>query len=181
MRPSIIVEFGANNGDSSLNFLKALDDNAKLYSYDINPIVMAHDDTRFTFYKKPHSDFIETDIGGINKRIDLALFDYSDFKEMSKGFIKIVSYMSPNGIIIVHNTGLHYKEQVKCSCDFEKYCGGAHQNETRLFVNWILDNYPEWQTMQIHSYKTWRHGLTLLQKKFKLGVDLKDVNECKTG
>jgi hypothetical protein len=115
-----------------------------------------------------------------NRKIDFVLIDYSNFETMKIGFNKIINHMSPNGIIAVHNTGLHFNEANKCSCDFDNFCGGLHQIETRLFVNWILENQTEWQTINMHSFKIWRHGLTLFQRKYKLGIQIeKNEKKCK--
>ena len=169
IKPSIVLEFGTNDGHSSLNMLKALENNAKFYSYDIQKLNSMQNDPRFKFYEKSHSDFIASDVIN-NLTIDFVLIDYSNFETMKIGFTKMINQMSPNGVIAFHNTGLHVNEIDKCSCDFENYCGGLHQIETRLFVNWILENHTDWQVINIHSYKFWRHGLTLFQKKFKLGI-----------
>jgi predicted O-methyltransferase YrrM len=179
-RPSIVLEFGSNNGHSSFNLLKALDNDAKLYSYDIQMFnSKSQNDPRFKFYQKSHSDFIVSDLID-NRKIDFVLIDYSNFETMKIGFNKIINHMSPNGIIAVHNTGLHFNEADKCSCDFDNFCGGLHQIETRLFVNWILENQTEWQTINLHSFKIWRHGLTLFQRKYKLGIKIeKYEKKCK--
>jgi hypothetical protein len=79
----------------------------------------------------------------------------------------------------VHATGLHIREFGDgCSCDANKYCGGPHQKDERLFINWIIENYPEWQVVELHSFNFWRHGLTILQKKYKLGVATLDNINC---
>jgi hypothetical protein len=52
-------------GNSALNFLKALDQDAKLYSYDIiswNPSAAAYNDSRLKFHLKSQLDFNLTDI-----------------------------------------------------------------------------------------------------------------------
>ena len=51
LRPKTVIEFGYSGGVSALNFLKALDEDDKLYSYDINPAT-SHNDKRLKFYQK---------------------------------------------------------------------------------------------------------------------------------
>src|SRR5437868_1698235 len=38
----------------------------------------------------------------------------------------------------------------------------------REFVNWLLDEHPEFSQLHLHSDRTLRHGLTLLQRNGKL-------------
>ena len=181
IRPKTVVEFGFAFGSSSLNFLKALDKDAKLYSYDIiewNKNASAFTDSRFKFHLKSQTDFDLTDVD--NRIIDFVFFDDGHiFSVNSKAFNIINDKIALNGILIVHDTGLHRHEYGDgCTCDAPKYCGGAHQKDERVFINWILDNHPEWQVIQIHSFNFWRHGLTIMQKKYKLGVDTVDNKNC---
>ena len=181
IRPKVIVEFGANNGFGSLNFLKAIDEDSKLYSYDINPFnkdSLANEDKRFIFYRKSHSDFDQMDVG--NQTIDFVFVDYAHTDTMKTGFKKIINQISFNGIIAIHNTGLHVSEQANCVCDYENYCGGAHQKDARAFINWIIENYTEWHVLEMHSFKIFRHGLTFLQKIYQLSEKQADSSNCKS-
>ena len=184
LRPKTIVEFGFSHGVSSWNFLKALDSDAKLFSYDIfkyNPSALAFNDTRFKFYLKSQTEFQHSDID--NRTIDIAFFDDGHIFNINKEAFKLLEdKMSPNGITIVHDTGLHSEKLESfemCVCDFPNYCGAAHQTDERHFINWIIDNYQNWQVIHLHSFNIFRHGFTILQKKYKLSVDSQDRNICK--
>jgi hypothetical protein len=52
----------------------------------------------------------------------------------TNAFVKVIEYLAPNAVIVVHDTGLHaLKREIfeMCSCDFENYCGAAHQHDNR--------------------------------------------------
>ena len=182
LKPKTVVEFGFRFGFSAWNFLKSLDSDARLYSYDINndnPQAPAHSDKRFKFYLKSMTEFNSNDID--NRLIDIALIDAGHVYD-----INIITYkllldkMSLNSVIIVHDTGVHFDESYLCACDSgTKYCGGQHQPDNRKFVNWIQENYPDWQMIHFHSFNIYRHGLTILQRKYKLGTESLDTNLCK--
>ena len=183
LRPKTLIEFGFGEGASSTNFLKALDQDARMYTYDIeilNKNAPAFNDSRFKFIPRSQTEFNPDDFE--NRIIDFAYLDNGLFFEKEKIlFPKLILQMSKNGIIVVHDTGLHVDDIVKtnpCSCDFEGLCGVLHCAPERQFVNWILDNYPEWQVIELHSFNFWRHGLTILQKKYKLGVTIVDNKNC---
>ncbi len=183
LRPKTVVEFGFSGGVSSFNFLQALDPDSKLYSYDIflhNPTAKAFNDARFKFHLKSQADFQLSDID--NRTIDIVFFDDGHIFEINKqAFIKIEDKVALNSISVVHDTGLHVKKigpfEV-CTCDGLKLCGAAHQLDERLFINWIIDNYPNWQVIQLHSFNIFRHGFTIMQKKFNLSVDSQDRAKC---
>ena len=88
--------------------------------------------------------------------------------------------MSPFGIIIVHDTGLHVNDIVKgtCSCEFPNKCGVLHCPPERQFINWIGENYPEWQIINVHTFVQYRHGLTLIQRKHKLTLEPAHASKC---
>ena len=183
LRPKTVVEFGFSGGVSSFNFLQALDLDSKLYSYDIhlyNPAAKAFNDSRFKFHLKSQTDFEFSDID--NRTIDIAFFDDGHIFEINKeAFIKLEDKMSLNSVTVVHDTGLHIEKIEpfeQCVCDAKEYCGAAHQLDERLFINWIIDNYTNWQIIQLHSFNIFRHGFTIMQKKYKLGVDVQDRGYC---
>jgi predicted O-methyltransferase YrrM len=177
LRPKTVLEFGYSSGFSALNFLKALDEDAKLFSYDINPAI-PHNDKRFKFFRKSQTEFVFSDVE--NRKIDLAFFDDGHIFKVNKyAFEQIKNYFAPNAIIVVHDTGLHISnvstERLQiCVCDFENYCGVAHQYEERGFINWIETSYPEWDAIHLHSINIFRHGLTILQKKYSLSMTESD-------
>ena len=178
LRPKTVTEFGYSSGVSALNFLKALDEDAKLYSYDINPAT-PHNDQRLKFYKKSQTEFLFSDVD--NRTIDLAFFDAGHLFYMNKyAFEQIINFLAPNAVIVVHDTGLHVQKKFSfemCVCDFENYCGSVHQNDERRFINWIITTYPEWEVIHLHSFNIFRHGFTLLQKKYSLSMT--ETDECK--
>ncbi len=176
VRPKTVIEFGYYQGYSSYNFLKALDEDAKLYSYDINPKT-PHNDKRFKFHQKSQTDFIFSDVD--NRKIDLVFFDSVHYMKLNTiTYEKLKNYLAPNAIIVIHDTGLHFidrfneqKKHGKCtSCDFENHCGYAHQPGERKFVNWMLSTYPDWSVIELHSFSIMRHGLTILQRKYNLSL-----------
>ena len=67
LRPKTGIELGFYEGFSSYNFLKALDEDAKLYSYD-NDLKTPHNDKRFKFYQKSQTEFSFSDVD--NQKID---------------------------------------------------------------------------------------------------------------
>ena len=178
LRPKTVTEFGYGGGVSALNFLKALDEDAKLYSYDINPAT-PHNDQRLKIYKKSQTEFLFSDVD--NRTIDLAFFDAGHLFYMNKyAFEQIINFLAPNAVIVVHDTGLHVQKKFSfemCVCDFENYCGSVHQNDERRFINWIITTYPEWEVIHLHSFNIFRHGFTLLQKKYSLSMT--ETDECK--
>ena len=181
LRPKTVTEFGYSSGVSALNFLKALDEDAKLYSYDINPAT-PHNDQRLKFYKKSQTEFLFSDVD--NRTIDLAFFDAGHLFYMNKyAFEQIINFLAPNAVIVVHDTGLHVQKKFSfemCVCDFENYCGSVHQNDERRFINWIITTYPEWEVIHLHSFNIFRHGFTILQKKYSLSLERVDSsNRCK--
>ena len=186
IRPKTIVEFGFYVGDSSINFLKALDPDAKMYSFDIelrNPNARSLTDLRFKFIKKSQTDFDPTDVD--NRTIDIAYLDDGHQFSLQTGlFPKLIKQVSKNGIIVIHDTGLHiYMNSIQiekdCVCDFENLCGIQHAVGERQFVNWILENYPEWEVINFHSFEVHRHGLTFLQRKYKFGLESVGKQKCK--
>ena len=186
IRPKTVVEFGFYKGDSSLNFLKALDSDAKLYSYDIklhNPSAESLKDLRFKFFEKSQTDFDPKDVD--NRIIDIAFLDAGHRLSLETGlFPKLIEQVAKNGIIVIHDTGLHVSLSSRqmendCVCDFENLCGYPHCYEERQFVNWILENYPEWEIINFHSFEVHRHGLTFLQRKYKFGIEYVDKKDCK--
>jgi predicted O-methyltransferase YrrM len=124
MRPKIVVEAGMSTGYSTVNLLSALDNDSRLFTYDIlknNPSSKAFKDTRFRFLLKSQTEFEHEDID--NLIIDLAILDSSHvFEDETEFWRKLVNYLSINAIVIIHDTGLHNKNFNKnkfyCTCDF---------------------------------------------------------------
>lgn len=186
LRPKSVVECGMYQGYSTQNILSALDSNAKLYTFDIQLInrkAIAFNDIRFKFIKKSQADFDTNDVD--NKLIDLVYLDDGHIFDVNvKFWEKILPSLTYNAVVIMHDTGLHINDEEKyaknCVCEFNNsYCGWAHCIDDRHFINWVIDKYPEWSVINFHSFNIYRHGLTILQRKFKLEVKNADRNKCK--
>jgi predicted O-methyltransferase YrrM len=181
--PKTIVEFGFYQGHSAFNFLQAMAPDAYLFSYDIsdeslriaNTDFAAH--SHFRFLHKSQTDFLHSDID--NRMIDLLFFDAShDLQLNQQTFEAVVSALSEDSIVCIHDTGLWNKDhcseihrnfiQEQGSNHWVDSASYAHQNDERIFVNWILDTYPAFQAIHFHSMNSLRHGLSVLQRKRKL-------------
>lgn len=183
IRPKIIVEFGFLEGHSSRNFIKAMSNDCKLYSYDIKDIAKeaskSINDKRFKFIFKNQQDFEKQDID--NNLIDLLFMDAGHKFDISvKTFEKVKGSLNNNSIVVIHDTGSWNTDFLDSS-----YCknGGlketksryyidekefVHRAEERKFVNYLKDKFPEFNQIHLHSLNTLRHGMTLLQKNEKL-------------
>lgn len=181
--PRTILEFGFLHGLSSYNFLRALPADAQLFSYDIDPHaeqIASHQfpkDRRFNFLRKSQSDFAQTDIGG--RPIDMVFFDAShDLQTNQNTFTAIQTALSDDSIVCIHDTGAWQRTLfTPAQHDFVKQTGPEywldeslylHRNEERMFVNWILDTYPPFQAVHLHSTRALRHGISILQRKGRL-------------
>lgn len=183
--PQTIVEFGFFHGHSAFNFLQSMPENARLYSYEISDESAQRaaqefpKDAGFKFLHKSQTEFCPTDID--TRKIDLVFFDAAhDLKLNQQTFELIYPSLSAEAILCIHDTGLWNKthfldvhttfvqeEDGKNWVDKRSY---AHQNEERIFVNWILDTYPAFQAVHFHSMNTLRHGLSLLQQNRRLST-----------
>jgi predicted O-methyltransferase YrrM len=178
--PKTIVEFGFYHGHSAFNFLQAMASDAYLFSYDIsdesqriaNTNFSSYD--RFRFLHKSQRDFLPSDID--YRMIDLLFFDAShDLQLNQQTFEAVVPALSEDSIICIHDTGLWNKKY--CLDIHRKFIDEqgrnhwvddisyAHQNDERMFVNWILDRHPAFQAVHLHSMHSLRHGLSVLQRK----------------
>lgn len=187
IRPRVVVEAGMGHGHSSTNILKALDADSLLFTYDIvvfNKSAHAFHDSRFKLVNKSQSRFEHSDIDF--KRVDLAYLDNGHYLNVEKEFWqRILPVLAPDAIVAIHDTGLHVNAQLaheldtcECVCEFERVCGFMHCPPERLFVNWIIEKYPEWSVMHIHSFNVYRHGLTILQRKRPLETKPKAKKYC---
>jgi predicted O-methyltransferase YrrM len=179
IRPKTIVEFGFSRGHSALNFLQALDGNGELYSYDISNASADCAAKKFSkkknfhFVKKSQEQFSPTDIRG--RLIDFVFFDGSHVNITGQiTFKAILPSLAENAIVAVHDTGVWQREHFLPDHDqFQKrYPEGwlngqefQHRKEEREFVNWIAENYPEFQLIHFHSSNCIRHGITLMQRQ----------------
>lgn len=159
--PKTLVEFGHYWGESARKLLEVMDNESHLYSFD-NTKNASVVDNRFTFYKLSQTDIDKTDI----KDIDFVFLDAShDFKLNKETWLKLLPKLSENAIIAVHDTGTWYKGNVfEIPYGHDTDHGYLHCPGEVDFVNWIKENYPDYQQIHFHSTRQIRHGITLLQK-----------------
>jgi predicted O-methyltransferase YrrM len=178
IRPKTLVEFGFNNGNSTYSLLKAIDKDCLLFSYDISNkskwIAERYFSKRFKNFKflhKGQDDFDPADCEF--RKIDYVFFDAShDFQINSKTFLRLYENLSANAIVMIHDTGLWNADLLlKMHHDllpllkYKEVQGRiAHQYDERLFVNWVCENFPEFEVIHFHSENVLRHGLTLLSR-----------------
>jgi predicted O-methyltransferase YrrM len=183
-RPKTIVEFGFSRGHSSLNFLQALQGSGKVFSFDISSaaeeIARQNFNTveNFKFIRKAQQDFSAQDID--NREIDFLFFDGAHELVVGRAtFAACLPSLSAEAIVAVHDTGVwnrcHFSE---CHRKFSATRRGSwlngeefqHQKEEREFVNWIANQFEEFQVIHLHSKNCIRHGLTLLQRRRLLEI-----------
>lgn len=157
-QPKNIIEFGTQNGASTLAMLEVLPEDATLQSYDpYKQHNISH--PQFIFQQKSQTEVDDT-------LADLVFFDGShEIKSNIEAFNKL--NLAENAIIAIHDTGL-WKEVYESNGGIMTPEGYAHQPHEREFVNWIKENHPEYQIINLHTQRAFRHGLTLIQKYRKL-------------
>lgn len=164
--PKTLVEFGFLHGDSAKKMLEVMDNEAHLYSFD-NTTNGKDLGSNFTFHKLSQTEIDKTDI----KDIDFVFIDASHEIELNKEtFKKLLPLLTEKAIIIIHDTGswcdgnVWELERGRLNPDGS----WTHCPDEVDFVNWIKENYPEWQQIHLHSKRQLRHGMTLLQKYVKI-------------
>jgi len=185
LRPAVIVEFGFHCGHSAFNFLEAISPACHLYSYDIDDRAERIARERFRrvpqlhFLRKSQADFCAADIGG--QHIDLCFLDASHQLELNQAtFRKLEASLSEAAIIVVHDTGTWAKEYFGPSQ--ARYAAEVPGNwisplefqpcrEEREFVNWVLTHCPGFSEIHLHSTRTLRNGMTLIQKSRPLPTE----------
>ncbi|HEX8204553.1 MAG TPA: class I SAM-dependent methyltransferase, partial [Solirubrobacteraceae bacterium] len=79
VRPQTVLEFGFGEGRSAFNFLRALDRDARLYTFDVDETAarlaaqLFGGDERVRFLRKSQGDFEPSDVEG--RTVDLVLLD----------------------------------------------------------------------------------------------------------
>ena len=179
LRPLTVVEFGFQTGQSSFNFLRALDDEARLYSFDINAGCekvaerrFGHD-PRFRLLLKSQETIEPQDVDG--RPVDFVFIDAAHDSRLNQiTFERLLPMLSPTALIAIHDTGTVPRELFPSwhwLLDTEENWVDGHyegQPGEREFVNWMLDEHPEFSQLHLHSERTLRHGITLLQRSAKL-------------
>ncbi|MEO5917153.1 MAG: class I SAM-dependent methyltransferase [Luteolibacter sp.] len=182
LRPVTLVEFGFFHGHSAFNFLQAMSDDAFLFSYDIDPDSIRRAkreftfDPRFKFIGKSQTEFDSADIGG--RMIDFVFFDAAHELDLNIAtFGRIVPHLAEDATLAVHDTGLwHRSHFAPIHEQFTKEYPGMwmnrdlyiHQPGERQFIDWVVENHPEFNAIHFHSTGTLRHGFTLLQRRRNL-------------
>lgn len=177
VRPRTAVEIGFLHGRSALNFLCALDADAHLYSFDIAPgdearELFAHD-SRFTYRMRSQDQLTREDIDG--READFVFLDASHELDLNrKTFSRLLPLMVPDAILAVHDTGTIPRRFVRANHYFNESTVGWIGDERevvpdeRAFVNWLLDEHPEFSQVHLHARRTVRCGITVLQRSAPL-------------
>lgn len=175
VRPKTVLELGFLYGHSALNFLTALDDDARLYSLDINPTcerlaqaLLGHD-PRFQFRLRSIVEVEASDVDGRN--LDLVFFDAGHDVDLSRqAFEQIEPLLAPDAILAVHDTGTVPRRLFPPGtlgyAASENWVGDEYEGQPgeRAFVNWLLEKRPAFSQIHLHSRETIRCGITLLQR-----------------
>jgi predicted O-methyltransferase YrrM len=179
LRPLTVVEIGFQEGHSAFNFLRALDREARLYSFDLNPACVevarrrfGHD-PRFQFVLKSQEWIEPEDVDG--RVVDFLFLDAShDARLNQMTFARVLPMLSRSAVIAVHDTGTvprellppgHYLRDIDENWIGDRYEGVPGERE---FVNWLLDEHPEFAQLHLHSDRTFRHGISLIQRGGRL-------------
>jgi predicted O-methyltransferase YrrM len=188
LRPEVVVEFGFLGGRSALNFLTALAPGGTLYSFDID--AGSEQTARryfggrpdFRFLPKSQADITAADVDG--RRIDLAFLDASHDLELNRRtFERLQGLLADDAVVVIHDTGTWAAEhmtpghvgyaaaQPSWWVSADEY---AHQPGEREFVNWVREAHPEFAQVNLHTRRTLRHGMTILQRSRALSVPRAD-------
>ncbi len=165
--PKMVIEFGTHFGTSARAMLEALDADAKLISYDCTLLAPPYiPDPRFTFMPKSQDEFEPVD------NIDLVFLDASHELGMNqRTFAQILPHLKEGAIIAVHDTGVWEKNWWNRTVGYGLPNGHwVHCPDEIHFVNWLTKEHPDFQQIHLHALTKVRHGMTLLQKSYKLEV-----------
>jgi predicted O-methyltransferase YrrM len=179
IRPKTAVEIGFLRGDSAFNLMRALDADARLYSFDIDPACaevaqrrFGHD-ARFSYRTRAQESLEPADLDG--HVADFVFLDGAhDLVLNQRAFERLLALMAPTAIVAVHDTGAvprafvpdgHAARQLTDQWVDDEF---EHQPGERAFVNWLLEEHAEFSQIHLHSRRVIRHGLTLLQRSAPL-------------
>jgi predicted O-methyltransferase YrrM len=179
LRPRTVVEIGFLAGDSAFNFLCALDEDARLYSFDVDPAAaetarerLGHD-PRLIFRHRSQEQIGPDDLDG--RLADLVFLDGAHALELNQATIeRLLMLMAPSAVLAIHDTGTiprrfvpegHWTLALSERWVDDEY---EHQPDERALVNWLLETHPELSQIHVHSRHAFRHGLTLLQRSTPL-------------
>lgn len=176
LRPKTVVEIGVYRGYSAFNFLRALDPDARLYSFDNNPAFvdraakMLGYDPRVTVRQRSQTELTAADLDG--RIADFVFLDAShDLSLNQMTFGRLLALMQPDAILAVHDTGTVPRKLLAPIKHWalwapERWVGDECEvmPGERAFVNWIHHDHPEFARIHLHSRNTVRCGITLLQR-----------------
>lgn len=179
LRPQTVVEIGFAKGESAFNLLRAMDSDARLYLFDIKPrcAEIARErfghDPRSTFYLRSQTDLRADDLDG--RPADFVFLDAShDLALNQTTFAQLQPLMAPDAILADHDTGTvprelfpdwHWRLNEPANWVGDQYEG---QPGERAFVNWVLEEQSGSAQLHLHSRRTIRNGITLLQRSAPL-------------
>lgn len=179
LRPETLVEIGFLDGHSARNFLQAMDADARPYSFDISEHAARWaqalaDDARFTYRERSQDALVPEDING--RRADFVFLDAShDLALNRETFRRLQGMLADRAILAVHDTGSVPRALFEAIDHWALYTEEGwvdNQHEVapdeRAFVNWILDEHPDYSQLHLHATRTIRCGLTLLQRRTSL-------------
>jgi predicted O-methyltransferase YrrM len=178
VRPGTVVEIGFLRGHSAFNFLRALDPEGRLYSFDIDPACekraqeLCGHDARFVFRTRSQDALTREDIDG--RLADFVFLDASHDLTLNQATLeRLLPLMSPDAILAIHDTGTVPRALVPSRHWLgspEGWVGNEREvvPDERAFVNWLLDQHPEFAQIHFHSSRTLRCGITLVQRATSL-------------
>jgi predicted O-methyltransferase YrrM len=183
VRPRTVAEFGFHEGRSAFNILRALDADARLYSFDVGqPSAQLADelfgfDDRLRFRLKSQADFEPGDVD--HRPLDFVFLDASHDPALNRETLRrVIPLLAPGAIVAIHDTGTVHRSALTpaqleeadtvwhqrwlTEDEFE------HQPGERATVNWLRDEHPELAQLHLHTHRVARWGLTLLQRSERL-------------
>ena len=175
IRPRTIIEIGFFRGHSAFNFLTALDPDARLYSFDIDPSCVHtvrerfEHDPRFSFQVRSQDAITAEDIDG--RRADFVFIDGAHELALNQAaFKRLLPLLEPGAVVAIHDTGTVARRFVPADHWTtgipQRWVGDEveHQPDERAFVNWLLERHPDFAQIHLHTLRKVRWGITLLQR-----------------
>jgi predicted O-methyltransferase YrrM len=179
VRPQTVAEIGFFRGASAFNFLRALDPDARLYSFDVDPGCEERArrnfgyDRRLVFRTRSQTELTLDDTDG--RLADFVFLDASHDLSLNKAtFDRLMPMMATDAILAIHDTGTAPRRFLPRGHYFFDspvgWIGDEREVEPdeRGFVNWLLDRHPEFSQIHLHSVRVLRCGITLLQRSVPL-------------
>jgi predicted O-methyltransferase YrrM len=179
VRPRTVVEIGFYHGWSAYNFLAALDDDARLYSFDVDPLCDQVAERRFAgeprlvYRRRAQEELTPDDVDG--REVDLLFVDGAHELELNQAaFERLLPALAPDAIVGIHDTGTVPRrftpDSRMAELPPERWVGDAyeHQPDERAFVNWLRDAHPDFAQLHLHTHRVPRSGITLLQRSERL-------------